>query len=306
MYVREDNRWEVKGRFEDAVIDDEPVTWVTSNMGKYSLTLLAVSSFNMSLCELLMFFQEDAITSSEGSVPGSVASSRSASISSRAMSSVSRPVSVAGSNPPSRPASASGDHTSDTYSFLPGSMSWRIATALQVPAYLTYTPHARTSDMRLAYARYLAALDAQKRITSKEILAHWDGRKPTQEEITDVFVQKTSWHSTYVRTFSKLYRNPAMQKWLEGAIDAPRDDEVWKTQRKTFTNLYAILEQSNPDSAAGGSDVKEGKKKKRKSGSPEEVARRDRKGKDKERVKERVKEKGKVKEHKASSSKVRD
>lgn len=35
--------WAAKGRFSQAVLDDEPIAWDVSRDGKYSLSLLAVS-----------------------------------------------------------------------------------------------------------------------------------------------------------------------------------------------------------------------------------------------------------------------
>jgi hypothetical protein len=43
MYVFEENTWSVKGRFQEAIIDQEPIQWDASAKGKFSLSLLAVS-----------------------------------------------------------------------------------------------------------------------------------------------------------------------------------------------------------------------------------------------------------------------
>lgn len=43
MYVLEEDTWSVKGRFSQAILDDDPIYWDASSKGKFSLSLLAVS-----------------------------------------------------------------------------------------------------------------------------------------------------------------------------------------------------------------------------------------------------------------------
>ena len=43
MYVLEEDTWSVKGRFSQAILDDDPINWDASSKGKFSLSLLAVS-----------------------------------------------------------------------------------------------------------------------------------------------------------------------------------------------------------------------------------------------------------------------
>ena len=43
IYVLEEDTWAVKGRFLQAIQDDDPIYWVASAKGKFSLSLLAVS-----------------------------------------------------------------------------------------------------------------------------------------------------------------------------------------------------------------------------------------------------------------------
>ena len=43
IYVLEDDVWAVKGRFTQAILDDDLIQWVASSKSKFSLFLLAVS-----------------------------------------------------------------------------------------------------------------------------------------------------------------------------------------------------------------------------------------------------------------------
>jgi hypothetical protein len=43
IYVFEEDTWAVKGRFLQAILDDDPISWAASSNGKFSLSLLAVS-----------------------------------------------------------------------------------------------------------------------------------------------------------------------------------------------------------------------------------------------------------------------
>jgi hypothetical protein len=43
IYISEDNMWAAKGRFSQAILDDDPIAWDASPDGKYTLSVLAVS-----------------------------------------------------------------------------------------------------------------------------------------------------------------------------------------------------------------------------------------------------------------------
>ena len=43
IYVSEGKMWAAKGRFSQAILDDDPIAWDVSREGKYTLSLLAVS-----------------------------------------------------------------------------------------------------------------------------------------------------------------------------------------------------------------------------------------------------------------------
>ena len=43
IYVSEVNMWAARGRFSQALLDDDPIAWDASPDGKYTLSVLAVS-----------------------------------------------------------------------------------------------------------------------------------------------------------------------------------------------------------------------------------------------------------------------
>ena len=49
IYVSEDKMWAAKGRFSQAILDDDPIAWDTSPDGKYTLSVLAVSIWTLLL-----------------------------------------------------------------------------------------------------------------------------------------------------------------------------------------------------------------------------------------------------------------
>lgn len=43
IYVSEDKMWAAKGRFSQAILDEDPIVWDASPDGKYTLSVLVVS-----------------------------------------------------------------------------------------------------------------------------------------------------------------------------------------------------------------------------------------------------------------------
>jgi hypothetical protein len=57
IYVREDNSWAMKGRYDNALKRPEKLPWRKNAEGKLSVSLLAVSGFPLSLFICLILFQ---------------------------------------------------------------------------------------------------------------------------------------------------------------------------------------------------------------------------------------------------------
>ena len=43
IYVSEDKMWAAKGRYSQAILDEDPIEWDASPDGKYTLSVLVVS-----------------------------------------------------------------------------------------------------------------------------------------------------------------------------------------------------------------------------------------------------------------------
>ena len=53
IYVSDDKMWAAKGRFSQAILDDDPIAWDVSREGKYTLSLLAVSICTLFLLSVI-------------------------------------------------------------------------------------------------------------------------------------------------------------------------------------------------------------------------------------------------------------
>lgn len=64
----------------------------------------------------------------------------------------------------------------------------------------------------------------------------WDGRKPTQAAIVELFIGSTTWHSSWVKTFKPILKgHDNMKNWLLGNDDAEDDEEVWGFKKDKYT-----------------------------------------------------------------------
>lgn len=43
IYVSEDKMWAAKGRFSQAMLDEDPISWDVSDKGNFTLSVLVVS-----------------------------------------------------------------------------------------------------------------------------------------------------------------------------------------------------------------------------------------------------------------------
>ena len=90
-------------------------------------------------------------------------------------------------------------------------------------------------DLRNLFARWLAATEAVANI--KNITWNTTSR-PTQAEVTNLFISKSRWHNPWERVFKPIAtRYPQMRTWLErgDSDDTPTDAEVWGSPRSRYT-----------------------------------------------------------------------
>ena len=112
--------------------------------------------------------------------------------------------------------------------------------------------------LQLAYRKYKAYLEAQRKLESKVNKGTWVGKKPTNTDLVELFVGKSMFYQYYKKGFGNINDFPIMMEWLEGGEGAPSDLDVWGVERTTYTfaDLFKYFEDE--EDAKG----KKGKKKK--------------------------------------------
>ena len=133
-----------------------------------------------------------------------------------------------------------------------------IISILNIPAHLL---DRSTTSLRVSYAKYLAYLEAQKSLAKVVGDGKWPlPKKPTSENLIEVFISKSSFFKNYAPNFSRVEDYPALHLWLKNDKDIPTDMNAWGFQKNVyqFKDLEAYFEHAdNAD-----------KKKKKKDGKP--------------------------------------
>jgi hypothetical protein len=91
---------------------------------------------------------------------------------------------------------------------------------LDIPVHLTDRPQG-TADLHIAYTKDEALLEAKVKLLHMRNNGSWMLRKPKSEELTEIFISKTVWHSKYTKLFPVAKDHPHLMKWLENTPDAP-------------------------------------------------------------------------------------
>ena len=212
--------WAVKGRFAQALKDDDPVFWVASSDNKFTLSVLAVSIlFQSQIFIFNLTIYQEGINLSDSAAD--VVSATSSTI-----KSVAPGVSISVT-----------DSASEKAPFAKGSIQDLIATELDIPAHLCDRTR---GDLRMAYAKYMALTNAIATLSKMTIAGTWI-HKYTNDDVIEVFMSKSMYFRNHSKVFPMLNRYPAMEQWLENAADAPADSTVWGHERQSFDNLKKIL-----------------------------------------------------------------
>jgi hypothetical protein len=116
-----------------------------------------------------------------------------------------------------------------------------IMDTLEIPAHQTTAYN--KGDIRMAYTRYLAVQNAQKRLSKLCDDGTWTLKMPILEDIAGVFGSKSAYFN-HNQLFASVHKHPGVQKWLERADDAPTDGKLWGGKKPTFGKLEAIMEKN--------------------------------------------------------------
>jgi hypothetical protein len=118
-----------------------------------------------------------------------------------------------------------------------------LITALAIPASLT--THSKSTDLRLAYAKYQGFLHAQAEMYHMIKKGTWALRTPTTDELIEVFVSRSVWHDKYCKIFPKVNNHPQIEKWLKNdGVDVPPNTEVFGFEKQSynFKDLVALID----------------------------------------------------------------
>jgi hypothetical protein len=93
----------------------------------------------------------------------------------------------------------------------------------------------RNSNLRTAYAKYLAYLDAQKALAKIVTEGKWIlAKQPTGENLIEVFISKSAFFKNYIPLFPQVHDHPLLHLWLKNDEDVPSDMEAWGVQKNVY------------------------------------------------------------------------
>ena len=139
--------------------------------------------------------------------------------------------------PPTASASSGGGGTSLAPSALPlddsSSTRSELVALLNIPESLI--GRGRVGDIRLAYAKYMAYLQAQKDLQKLKANGVVIRGKVNAETLIEVFASKTVWYKYHAKFFTQLNLYPEIRKWLANDADAKSAFEVWGEEKTCYT-----------------------------------------------------------------------
>lgn len=224
IYVLEDQLWSLRGRFNEALNDPDPVEWDAAADG--TLTLSIMSDLGIDTVNQI-----------------------------QSVSSISGPSSASSGN-----VQQSEQSTSMTWDKGLKPFNIQIATIMGITPGSTKRTK---SNLQEAYTKYLAVLKLITEVKQHIAAGTWPiAQEPHVNDMVEVFVAKSSWYSYYTKLFPQCSSNPLLLKWLQGEADDSETNKVWGGQSPTFANLMTLLELSDKGSnTASGSKERKTKDK---------------------------------------------
>jgi hypothetical protein len=157
--------------------------------------------------------------------------------------------------------------------FPAGSIRDLIVTALGISEHLI--SRKKGGDVRVAYAKYLALVDALDKLSLMSASGTWKHTN-TNDDVVEVFVSKSVYFKSHAKIFPLLDFYPAMKEWLEKveadiedrteADIAAADAVVWGSEKHTLEGLRRILTTREKASAVKGKGKGKGKEKEKERG----------------------------------------
>jgi hypothetical protein len=123
-----------------------------------------------------------------------------------------------------------------------------------------------------AYKKFKAYHEASAKLEALLKAGSWQGPKPTQGAIKDLFSSR-SFFSSHFTKFNKISDYPELQKWLDDHPEKKSDQEVWglKKEKYTFADIdtfvaqkgtLVVLVEESEEEVVKGRKKKDGKGKK--------------------------------------------
>jgi hypothetical protein len=112
--------------------------------------------------------------------------------------------------------------------------------------------HVDKPGLHLIYQRYRSANEIYNKVGKMKNDKTWNGAVPSQTEIINLFVAKTTWYKEYSNRIPAAERHEEMRGWLAEESGCADDEELWgeRKDKYTITDLEKWL------------DLKDGLKKK--------------------------------------------
>ncbi|KAF8987662.1 hypothetical protein BDQ17DRAFT_1435480 [Cyathus striatus] len=152
-----------------------------------------------------------------------------------------------------------------SYPFEPDSIQYKIASAFNVAKALC--ERNTKKDIQLSYQKYLAIHDIFAKFPGMIANNIWKERRPSNDDIIEVFMSKSTYYYYYSNPFSMVSQIPALEKWLKGDSDAPRAVEVWgpgvKPSLDSLKKLLDNIKVDHSSSENAESENEEGSHKQR-------------------------------------------
>ena len=122
------------------------------------------------------------------------------------------------------------------------SLTQHIIALLNIPPSLTI--RSKTTELRVAYAKYKGFLTAQNKMRHMISEGTWTLGNVKFQTLVEIFVSRSVWHASYAKLFPEVGKYPLLVKWLENQEDAPPSSDIFVVPRAnySFKDLKEALE----------------------------------------------------------------
>jgi hypothetical protein len=114
------------------------------------------------------------------------------------------------------------------------SESWQkqMVSLLGIPE--TLTGRSKTTDLRLAYAKYKGIHRAQSELQRMTSNGTWTLGKVSMDSLIELFVSKSVYYGSYNQLFPKAVKYKPLAQWLENAPDAPDGADAFGEDKVSY------------------------------------------------------------------------